>query len=515
MTFFEEQFQPLWQRFDKILNAYHPTLSLKDMGIVQTIGNGIANVSGLPDAESEELLRFPGDSYGLVFNLDNDIVGAILLDPEESIKAGEEVYRTHRILEAPVGKGLLGRVVDGIGRPRDQGGSIQASSWWPVERPSPGIIERLPVFKPLQIGIKAIDALIPIGKGQRELIIGDRQIGKTAIAIDTIINQRDQNVICIYCSIGQKTTGVAKVINELREHQALPYTIVVVATGDDPAGLQFIAPYAATSMGEYFMNQGHDVLIIYDDLTRHAWVYRQLSLLLRRPPGREGYPGDIFYVHSRLLERSTHIRQELGGGSLTALPIIETEEQNISAYIPTNLISITDGQIYLSPQLFNLGILPAVDIGKSVSRVGGEAQKAAYRSVIGDLRLNYTQFLELEAFSKFGTRMEEETKKTLQHGRKIREVLKQSQFQPLSVLEQIAILYALNEGKLDHIPDEEIKTIEQEIRQSIKEHGDFLQNQINKDQKLSDEDKKKLSELLDKILKKRESIGENQKEKSS
>lgn len=515
MSILDTQFEPLWQYLDKTLNIFHPELSLKDMGIIQTVGDGIARVNGLPDVESEELLKFSNDCYGFVFNLDIDTIGAVLLDSEELIKAGEEVYRTRNILEVPVGTELLGRVVDGIGRPLDQGASIKTSRWWPVERPSPSIIERMPVSKPLQTGIKVIDALVPIGRGQRELIVGDRQIGKTAIAVDTIINQRDQDVVCIYCSIGQKTTGVAKIIDELREHQALPYTIVVVATGDDPAGLQFVAPYAATSMGEYFMSQGRDVLIIYDDLTRHAWAYRQLSLLLRRPPGREGYPGDIFYVHSRLLERATHIKQELGGGSLTALPIVETEEQNISAYIPTNLISITDGQIYLSPQLFNLGILPAVDVGKSVSRVGGDAQRAAYRSVIGDLRLNYSQFLELEAFSKFGTRMEEETKKTLQHGKRIREILKQPQFQPLSVIEQIAILAALNSGKLDQVSEQDIKTVEQEICHSIKEQGDFLQHKIDNDQVLSDEDKQKLSYLLDKLLNKKESAKESQKEKLS
>ena len=365
-----------------------------------------------------------------------------------------------------VGEGLLGRVIDPLGRALDGNGPVAASERLPIERPAAAIMDRAPVTVPLQTGLKVIDALIPIGRGQRELILGDRRTGKTAIAIDTILNQRGRDVVCVYCAIGQRASAVAKAVAGLREKGAMDYTVVVVTEGNDPPGLAYIAPYAATSIAEHFMEAGRDVLIVYDDLTHHARAYRELSLLLRRPPGREAFPGDIFYIHSRLLERATHLRKELGGGSLTALPIIETEAQNISAYIPTNLISITDGQIYLSPSLFELGVLPAVDVGKSVSRVGGKAQLAAYRAVTGDLKLAYAQFEERETFSRFGARLDEEARKIIEHGRRIRACLEQPEFAPVPVVEQIAVLLALSAKLFDDVPLERMKEAEQALREA-------------------------------------------------
>ena len=376
-----------------------------------------------------------------------------------------------------------------MGRPRDDRGPLEASDQLPIEREAPGIMDRAPVTVPLQTGLKVVDAMIPIGRGQRELILGDRQTGKTAIAIDTMINQKDRGVVGIYCAIGKRGSAAAKVVEELRTHGAMDYSVVIVTTAEEPAGLQFIAPYAATSLGEYFMYQGKDVLVVYDDLTCHARAYRELSLLVRRPPGREAYPGDIFYIHSRLLERSTHLRTEFGGGSLTALPIIETEAQNISGYIPTNLISITDGQIYLSPQLFRKGLLPAVDVGKSVSRVGGKSQLNAYRGIVGDLKLAYSQFEELETFACFGTRMDEETRKTLERGRRVREILKQPQYEPIPVPEQIAVLVAVNSGVLDRVAIEEIGRGEARIRAAVTERLPEICEKIESDSDLSDEDR--------------------------
>jgi F-type H+/Na+-transporting ATPase subunit alpha len=384
-----------------------------------------------------------------------------------------------------VGEALLGRVVDALGRPLDNLGEIAASARLPVEREAPAIMHRDPVTVPLQSGIKAIDALIPIGRGQRELILGDRQTGKTAIALDTIINQHDKDVICIYCAIGKQSSDVAKTIASLKENNALRYCIVVVAAGEEPPGVQFVAAYAATSMGEYFMEHGRDVLIIYDDLTRHARAYRELSLLLRRPPGREAFPGDIFYIHSRMLERSTHLRKEYGGGSLTALPIIETEAQDMSSYIPTNLISITDGQIYLSPSLFQKGLLPAIDVGKSVSRVGGKAQLPAYRAVAGDLRIAYSQFEELESFSRFGTRLDDDTRRRLERGWRVREILKQPQLKPIPVAEQIAALLAVNGGALDGVPIDQISKAELLVRKEVTVHLADLCRRIEAGEKLS------------------------------
>ncbi|MBU0603925.1 MAG: alternate F1F0 ATPase, F1 subunit alpha [Gammaproteobacteria bacterium] len=432
--------------------AHVPQLVPREVGSVVSIAAGIARVSGLPGVGFEEVLKFPGEQYGIAFNVDEHEIGVVLLGEYWRLQAGDEVLRRGHVVDVPVGEHLIGRVIDPTGRALDGLGPVDASVRLPVERPAVAIMDRAPVTEPLQTGIKVIDALIPIGRGQRELILGDRQTGKTAIALDTILNQRDQNVLCVYCAIGQRAAGVARVIATLREKGALAYTVVVVTEGNDPPGLAYIAPYSATSIAEYFMEQGRDVLVVYDDLTHHARAYRELSLLLRRPPGREAFPGDIFYIHSRLLERATRLRPEQGGGSLTALPIIETEAQDISAYIPTNLISITDGQIYLSPSLFSLGVLPAVDVGKSVSRVGGKAQRAAYRAVAGDLKLAYAQFEELESFSRFGARLDEDTRGQIEHGRRIRACLKQPEFSPVPVPAQIAVLLALGEGLFDPVP---------------------------------------------------------------
>ncbi len=432
--------------------AFTPHLALREVGTITSIATGIAKVSGLPGVGFDELVQFPGDLLGIAFNVDADEIGVVLLGEYWHLHAGDEVQRTGRVMDVAVGDGLLGRVIDPLGRPLDGNGPVVSSERLPIERPAPPIMDRAPVTIPLETGLKAIDALIPIGRGQRELILGDRQTGKTAIAIDTILNQRDKDVLCVYCAIGQRASAVAKAVATLREKGAMEHTVLVVTEGNDPPGLAFIAPYAATSIAEHFMAAGRDVLIVYDDLTHHARAYRELSLLLRRPPGREAFPGDIFYIHARLLERATHLRKELGGGSLTALPIIETEAQNIAAYIPTNLISITDGQIYLSPSLFELGVLPAVDVGKSVSRVGGKAQRAAYRAVAGDLKLAYAQFEELETFARFGARLDEDTRTIIEHGRRIRACLKQPELTLVSVPAQIAILLALTAGLFDAVP---------------------------------------------------------------
>src|SRR5471030_600328 len=421
----------------------------REVGTITSVSIGVAKVSGLPGVGFDELVKFPGDLYGIAFNVDEDEIGVVLLGDFRHLQAGAEVERTGRVMDVPVGDGLIGRVIDPLGGPLDGKGPVAFSQRLPIERPAQPIMNRAPVTVPLQTGLIVIDALIPIGRGQRELILGDRQTGKTAIAIDTILNQRGQNVLCVYCAIGHRASAVAKVVATLREKGAMEYTVVMVSEGSDPPGLTYIAPYAATSIAEHFMAAGRDVLIVYDDLTQHARAYRELSLLLRRPPGREAFPGDIFYIHSRMLERATHLRPELGGGSLTALPIIETEAQDISAYIPTNLISITDGQIYLSPSLFELGVLPAVDVGKSVSRVGGKAQSAAYRAVAGDLKLAYAQFEELETFARFGARLDEATRQLIEHGRRIRACLKQPELSPISMPAQIAVLLALTAQLFD------------------------------------------------------------------
>lgn len=445
---FEDAFASLRQA----RQAFTPTLGMRETGVVTQVATGIARVRGLPGAGYDELLMFPGDMFGLAFNLDEDEIGVVLLGDHARLQAGDEVRRTGRVMDIAVGDDLLGRVIDPLGRPLDGRAAVAAGKRLPIERPAPPIMDRAPVSVPLQTGLKVVDALIPIGRGQRELIVGDRQTGKTSIAIDTILNQRGENVLCVYCAIGQRAAAVARVIANLREHGAMEYTVVVVAEGNDAPGLVYIAPYAATSIAEHFMEAGRDVLIVYDDLTQHARAYRELSLLLRRPPGREAFPGDIFYIHSRLLERATHLGAERGHGSLTALPIVETEAQDISAYIPTNLISITDGQIYLSPSLFELGVLPAIDVGKSVSRVGSEAQRASYRAVTGDLKLAYAQFEELENFARFGTRLDDDTRRIIEHGERIRACLKRPELAPVSVPAQMAILLALSHKLFDPVP---------------------------------------------------------------
>lgn len=437
---------------------FEPDLTLREIGSISTVSTGIATVIGLPGIGFEELVLFPDGLQGIAFNVDEEGIGVVLLGDCSRLRTGDQVQRTGRVMDVPAGAGLIGRVIDPLGAPLDGARAPASTTRLPIERPAPGIMDRAPVSTPLATGVKVIDALVPIGRGQRELIVGDRQTGKTAIALDTIVNQVGKDVLCVYCAIGQRASAVARVIANLRDRGALNYTTVVVTDGNDAPGLQYIAPYAATSIAEHFMAQGRDVLIVYDDLTNHARAYRELSLLLRRPPGREAFPGDIFYLHSRLLERATHLREGLGGGSLTALPIVETEAQDISAYIPTNLISITDGQLYLSPTLFELGILPAIDVSKSVSRVGGKAQLPAYRQLAGELKLAYAQFEELEAFARFGARLDEHSRKIVERGRRIRACFMQPEFAPVGAAEQITILVALTEGlfdpvKLDRMPE--------------------------------------------------------------
>jgi F-type H+/Na+-transporting ATPase subunit alpha len=485
----QKVFDSAFVGISQVREAFTPQLSPREVGTVTSLSTGIARVSGLPGVCFEEVVKFPGDLYGIAFNVDEDEIGVVLLGDYWQLHAGDEVERRGHVMDVPVGDGLIGRVVNPLGRPLDGKGPVISDKRLPIERPAPQIMDRAPVTVPLQSGIKVIDALVPIGRGQRELILGDRQTGKTAIALDTILNQRDQNVLCVYCAIGQRASAVAKVVADLREKGAMEYTVVVVTEGNDPSGLAYIAPYAATSIAEHFMEAGRDVLIVYDDLTHHARAYRELSLLLRRPPGREAFPGDIFYIHSRLLERATHLRKELGGGSLTALPIIETEAQNISAYIPTNLISITDGQIYLSPSLFELGVLPAVDVGKSVSRVGGKAQRAAYRVVAGDLKLAYAQFEELETFARFGARLDEDTRKIIEHGRRIRACLKQPEFAPVSMPAQIAVLLALTAELFNRVPLDRMTDAERALREAAAEIPAEVSERLDTADKLSDENR--------------------------
>ena len=493
-------FDSAFTRMEGGRSAWVPQLTLRETGAIASIASGIAKVSGLPGVGFEEVLKFPGDSYGIAFNVDEDEIGVILLDDYSQLHTGDEVERRGHVMDVPVSDGLIGRIIDPLGRPLDGKEPLMSTKRLPIERAAPAIMDRLPVTVPLQTGIKVIDALIPVGRGQRELILGDRQTGKTAIALDTILNQRNENVLCIYCAIGQRAAGVAKVAATLREEGAMDYTVVVVTEGNDPPGLLYIAPYAATSIAEYFMEQGRDVLIVYDDLTHHARAYRELSLLLRRPPGREAYPGDIFYIHSRLLERATHLREELGGGSLTALPIVETEAQDISAYIPTNLISITDGQIYLSPSLFALGVLPAVDVGRSVSRVGGKAQRPVYRAVTGDLKLDYAQFEELETFARFGARLDKDTLRIIEHGRRIRACLRQPESAPVSVPEQIVLLLALGAGLFDSITPERMGEAEQAARKAVADIPPDVYARIRTAETLSDEDRGSILCSLRKLL---------------
>ena len=496
----QNDFDRVFAGISQVRDAFTPELKPQEVGTITSVATAIAKVSGLPGVGFDELVTFPGDVLGIAFNVDEHEIGVVLLGECWHLHVGDEVQRTGRVMDVAVGDGLLGRVIDPLGRPLDGNGPVVSNKRLPVERPAPAIMDRAPVTVPLQTGLLVIDALIPVGRGQRELILGDRQTGKTAIAIDTILNQRGNQVLCVYCAIGQRASAVAKTVATLREKGAMDYTVVVVAEGNDPPGLAYIAPYAATSIAESFMEAGRDVLIVYDDLTQHARAYRELSLLLRRPPGREAFPGDIFYIHSRLLERATHLRKELGGGSLTALPIIETEAQDISAYIPTNLISITDGQIYLSPSLFELGVLPAVDVGKSVSRVGGEAQRAAYRELAGGLKLAYAQFEELETFSRFGARLDESTRKTIEHGRRIRACLKQPEFAPVSVPAQIAVLLALTAELFDRVPLDQMTDAEHALRDAAADIPAEVRERLVTTEKLSGEDRKTIVEIARKSL---------------
>ncbi|MEW6523889.1 MAG: F0F1 ATP synthase subunit alpha [Bacillota bacterium] len=474
-------------------------LPLRESGRVLSTGDGIARVAGLPGVQLGELVQLPG-GFGMVLDLTATAAGVVLLDRVTSLGTGDYVFRTGEVARVPVGEALLGRVIDPLGRPLDGGRAPSTQHYYPVERPPRPISDRAPVERPLQTGIKVIDALVAIGRGQRQLILGDRQVGKTSIALDTMVNQREQGVICIYLAVGQRQAATAQVIAALRQHQAMEYTIVMVASGSDPVGLQYLAPYAATSVGEYFMEHGHDVLVVYDDLTKHANTYRELSLLLRRPPGREAYPGDIFYVHSRLLERATHLREDLGGGSLTALPIVETQAQNISAYIPTNLISITDGQIYLDPGLYQQGFLPAVDVGLSVSRVGGKAQLPAYQGVVGPLKLTYSQYRELEMFSRISARLDDASQQAIDRGRRLREVFKQDLLEPVPPLGQLAALMALTEGKLDPIPLPDIPGAERAIRAKVESEGTALKKVVEARQPLRDHHRAHLEQLIEAAL---------------
>ena len=466
------------------IKNYRVKIDMDDVGTVIQIGDGIARVHGLDKCMANELLEFEGGVYAMALSLEEDSVSAVLLGDSEHIKEGDRVRRTGRVVSVPVGENLLGRVVNSLGQPLDGRGPIEAAEVRRIESPAYGIIERRSVYQPVQTGIKAIDSMIPIGKGQRELIIGDKQTGKTAIAIDTIINQRGKDMLCIYVAIGQKNSTVLRVVDTLKKNGALDYTIIVAATAADPAPLQYIAPYAGVTMAEYFMQQGRDVLIIYDDLSKHAVAYRAMSLLIRRPPGREAYPGDIFYIHSRLLERAAKLSDELGGGSITALPIIETQAGDVSAYIPTNVISITDGQIFLETELFNAGVRPAVNPGISVSRVGGAAQTKAMKKVSGSLKLLYSQYRELQAFSQFGSDLDADTKSRLANGERIVEVLKQPQNAPISMEHQVMIIYAVVNGLLDDVCVEDIATLQDglfayvdtrfpEVTASIRDTGDL------------------------------------------
>ncbi len=469
------------------IETYGEKMVVTNVGYVIEVGDGIATVHGLRDVMANELVEFSNGVMGMAFNLREDSVGIIILGEFTEIEEGDEVRSTGRIAEVPVGEALVGRVVNALGQPIDGKGPIQTTKMRPIERIAPGVIARQNVDTPLQTGLKAIDSMIPIGRGQRELIIGDRQTGKSAIAIDTIINQRNSNVVCIYVAIGQKRAQVAQTVAILEREGAMKHTIVVVAAAADPAPQQFIAPYAGTSMGEEIMEQGGDALIIYDDLSKHAWAYRQVSLLMRRPPGREAYPGDVFYLHSRLLERSARMSDELGGGSLTSLPIIETQGNDVSAYIPTNVISITDGQIYLESDLFYAGVRPAVNAGLSVSRVGGDAQIRAMRQVAGRMRLDLAQFRELAAFAQFSSDLDPATKRQIDRGQRLTEVLKQPQYKPMPVEEQVVMIWAATNGPLDDVPVEQVREFETQYLDYMRTSKADLLAKIVDEKRLSDE----------------------------
>ena len=479
------------------IESFGAAVAVANVGTVVEVGDGIARVHGLSNAAYNELLQFPNDIIGLALNLEEDNVGAVILGDFTQIREGDEVRSTGKVVEVPVGDALIGRVVDPLGRPLDGKGPIRTDKTLPVERVAPNVVLRRPVDTPVHTGIKAIDSMIPIGRGQRELIIGDRFTGKSAIPIDAIIAQKGGDLICIYVAIGQRTSKVAQVVATLEKHGAMDYTIVVAADAADPAPLQYLAPYAGCAMGEEFMGQGKDALVIYDDLYKHAWAYRQLSLLLRRPPGREAYPGDVFYLHSRLLERAAKLAPEYGGGSLTALPIIETQAGDVSAYIPTNVISITDGQIYLEADLFNAGIRPAINVGLSVSRVGASAQRKAMRQVAGRLRLDLAQFRELEAFAKFGAaELDKATRDQLERGRRITEVLKQLQYSPMSLGKEVMILYAVTNGYLDDIPVDKVIAWEGNFHRFMESNHHELERRINDDMEIRVETEESLKAAI-------------------
>ncbi len=478
------------------LEKYEAKVELTEVGQVISVGDGIARVYGLDGCMSLELLEFPGPVFGVALNLEKDNVGVVLMGDDKGIKEGDTVKRTGRIISVPVGDELIGRVVNPLGQPLDGKGPITTTKFRPVEVKAPGVVDRSPVKEPLQTGIKAIDAMIPIGRGQRELIIGDRQTGKTAVAIDAIINQRGGDVICIYVAIGQKQSTVAKVVKTLEEHGAMKYTIVVTAGASDPSPLLYIAPYAGVAMGEEFQYQGKHVLCVYDDLSKHAVAYRQMSLLLRRPPGREAYPGDVFYLHSRLLERASKLSEKLGGGSITALPIIETQAGDISAYIPTNVISITDGQIFLEANLFFAGVRPAINVGLSVSRVGGNAQTKAMKQVAGKMKLDMAQYRELAGFAQFGSELDKASQDQLNLGRRMEEILKQGQYVPQDVADQIIVIYAATNRFLDDIPVAEVPKFEAALTKFVDAGHKDIKNEIKEKKTLSDDLKKKIDKVI-------------------
>ncbi len=471
-------------------------ITVMEVGTVIKVGDGIAEIHGLEKVMASELLEFPHDVRGLALNLEEDKVGAVLFGEFQKIKEGDLVKRTGRIMQVPIGEALVGRVVDALGNPIDDKGPIITEEYNPVERIAPGVVDRQPVKEPLQTGLKAIDSMVPIGRGQRELIIGDRQTGKTAIAVDTIINQKGQDVICIYVAIGQKASTVAQVVKTLEDHGAMEYTIVVKATASEPAAMQYLAPYAGAAMGEYFRDRGQHALTIYDDLSKQAAAYREISLLLRRPPGREAYPGDVFYLHSRLLERASKLSDARGGGSLTSLPVIETQAGDISGYIPTNVISITDGQIFLESDLFNAGIRPAIDVGNSVSRVGGSAQIKAMKQVAGGLRLSLAQYRALAAFAQFGSDLDKATQAELARGERLTEILKQPQYEPMDVEKQVLLIWAATNGHVDDVPVEQIRMFETELLRFIENSHPGVLQKLRDRKAISDEIQKDLERSL-------------------
>jgi F-type H+-transporting ATPase subunit alpha len=481
----------------KQIENFEAGVTVTEVGTVIKIGDGIAELHGLEKVMAGELLEFPHNVRGLALNLEEDKVGAVLFGDFETIREGDLVKRTGRIIQVPVGDALVGRVVDVLGNPIDDGGPIVTDHYYPVERIAPGVVDRQPVKEPLQTGLKAIDAMVPIGRGQRELIIGDRQTGKTAVAVDTIINQKGKDVICIYVAIGQKASTVAQVVKTLQDYGAMDYTIVIKATASDPAAMQFLAPYSGAAMGEYFRDTGRHALTIYDDLSKQAAAYREISLLLRRPPGREAYPGDVFYLHSRLLERAAKLSEAKGGGSLTSLPIIETQAGDISAYIPTNVISITDGQIFLEADLFNSGFRPAINVGNSVSRVGGSAQIKAMKQVAGTLRLDLAQFRELQAFAQFGSDLDKATQAQLARGQRLTEILKQPQYQPMDVEKQVLVIWAATNGYVDDIAVEDVRKFEIELLNFVQNSHPGLLANISEKKNLTDEIKKDLKQVLE------------------